>query len=377
LTDADGEVTLAARFTPWGDSLESYGAGNPTFGYFGGLMDAVTGLLYVDNGQYYDPGTGRFLTRAARPEQSNPYVPWDPAGALLAPLGLLAVIFNRRRKGSKWGIFLAILVFAAISGMSLSACGNDDLPAGPATATIISAPGVPLAAATATFADGTTVNGVVPTSTGTPTEILRIPCPTPDAPTQTPYPAYGNPNALMFLQAVLKHQTDLRPGFSVALLLAMGAQESGAMDVYNWSNSKPHGGVLQLREASGHYHPAQYTDTPEGYEQNVVDAIAVINFYYDHAPDTDGWLFNYIYDIYPEDKDGVTAARSVLYYNGGIGWTQVYRDYPDNIPYVGRVAGKLESYVSDFFGYRDDGLVPILKSVQHVVDCQVKPTSCQ
>ena len=25
-------------------------------------MDAATGLLYVGNGQYYDPATGRFLT---------------------------------------------------------------------------------------------------------------------------------------------------------------------------------------------------------------------------------------------------------------------------------------------------------------------------
>jgi RHS repeat-associated protein len=87
LTDADGEVTLATRYTPWGDTLELNGTGNFTFGYFGGLMDEATGLLYVGNGQYYDPATGRFLTRDANSTSPNPYVPFDPTGFLLAPLG--------------------------------------------------------------------------------------------------------------------------------------------------------------------------------------------------------------------------------------------------------------------------------------------------
>jgi hypothetical protein len=61
-------------------------------GLFGGVMDAATGLIYVGSGQYYlpgrssghgDPATGRFLTREAKPENANPYVPWDAAGALL------------------------------------------------------------------------------------------------------------------------------------------------------------------------------------------------------------------------------------------------------------------------------------------------------
>jgi hypothetical protein len=53
LTDASGAVTFAARYTPWGDTLETYGTGNFAFGYYGGVMDAATGLLYVGNGQYY------------------------------------------------------------------------------------------------------------------------------------------------------------------------------------------------------------------------------------------------------------------------------------------------------------------------------------
>ena len=84
LTNLTGGITLLARYTPWGDALDTYGTGSFTFGYFGGVMDAATGLLYVGNGQYYDPATGRFLTRDAKPNNSNPYVPWDPTGAIIA-----------------------------------------------------------------------------------------------------------------------------------------------------------------------------------------------------------------------------------------------------------------------------------------------------
>ncbi len=37
LTDSDGTVTLASSYTPWGDTLETYGSGNFTQGYFGGI----------------------------------------------------------------------------------------------------------------------------------------------------------------------------------------------------------------------------------------------------------------------------------------------------------------------------------------------------
>lgn len=50
LTDSAGQITLAGRYTPWGDALNYAGTGNFTFGYFGGLMDSATGLLYVGNG---------------------------------------------------------------------------------------------------------------------------------------------------------------------------------------------------------------------------------------------------------------------------------------------------------------------------------------
>jgi RHS repeat-associated protein len=208
LTDPTGEVTFSARYTPWGDTLETYGDGNFTFGYFGGLMDAATGLLYVGNGQYYDPSTGRFLTRDAKPNGSNPYVPFDPMGMLFAPLGLLAIFYSRRKKVSKWGMWIALLWFVGSVGITLSACQTGDF-----TATVTATLGSPVGVGTFEQ-NGTTVTGLTPVSPdGTP---LAVPtaCLTPTitlTPTGTPmpYPAYSNPNARMFLAAVLKHQNKL------------------------------------------------------------------------------------------------------------------------------------------------------------------------
>jgi len=45
LCNSSGEITLSARYTPWGDTLELNGTGNFAFGYFGGVMDAATGLI--------------------------------------------------------------------------------------------------------------------------------------------------------------------------------------------------------------------------------------------------------------------------------------------------------------------------------------------
>ncbi len=124
LSDNSGDITLTSRYTPWGDTLDTYGTGNFTFGYFGGVMDAATGLLYVGNGQYYDPQTGRFLTRDAKPNQSNPYVPWNPIGAIVGPLGVIALVFGRRKKGSKAGTFLVLALVAGSVGMTLAGCAD-------------------------------------------------------------------------------------------------------------------------------------------------------------------------------------------------------------------------------------------------------------
>lgn len=132
LTNPTGDITHSARYTPWGDALETYGTGNFAFGYFGGVMDAATGLLYVGNGQYYDPVTGRFLTRDASPNNTNPYVPWNPLGALIGPLGLLALVFGRRKKGSKVGMLLVLLLVGVSVGMTLAGCEQPKTPTPPA-----------------------------------------------------------------------------------------------------------------------------------------------------------------------------------------------------------------------------------------------------
>jgi len=98
----------------------------------GGVMDAATGLLYVGNGQYgvypersrRDPSTGRFLTRDVRPNSPNPYVPWNPIGAIVGPLGVIALVFGRRKKGSKAGTFLVLALVAGSVGMTLAGCAD-------------------------------------------------------------------------------------------------------------------------------------------------------------------------------------------------------------------------------------------------------------
>ena len=139
--DGDGKVRLIASYTPWGDILEVHGAESSAFtlGYFGGMMDEATGLLYVGNGQYYDPETGRFLNREARQNQGNPYVPWgDPAGALVAPLALLSLAFGRKKTGGgKWRVLAVVLVLGASVMMGLTGC---NAPAPAPTATVTPAP---------------------------------------------------------------------------------------------------------------------------------------------------------------------------------------------------------------------------------------------
>jgi hypothetical protein len=113
------------------------GGGGFTWGYFGGMLDAATGLIYIGNGQYYlpgrssghgDPVTGRFLTREAKPEKANPYVPWDAAGAMIAPLGLLAFYYSRRKKDNRWGMWVALFIVAAGAGITQAGCQGGQQP---------------------------------------------------------------------------------------------------------------------------------------------------------------------------------------------------------------------------------------------------------
>jgi RHS repeat-associated protein len=137
LVDPAGEITLAASYTPWGDALSVSGEGNFTYGYFGGVMDTATGLLYVGNGQYYDPSTGRFLNRSVNPDSANPYVPWsgEPTGALIGPLVLLAMVYNRKKRREKIDVFIILFVLCLAIGMSLAACGPGTTPGEPSPTT--------------------------------------------------------------------------------------------------------------------------------------------------------------------------------------------------------------------------------------------------
>jgi len=116
LTDMDGEVTMFVRYSPWGKPIETDGIGNFDASFIGTLIDATTGLIYIGNGQYYDPETGRFLTRGVNPNSTNPYVPWIPIGTILTPLGLLILYYSRKRSLQTTWIVLAF--FALI----VSAC---------------------------------------------------------------------------------------------------------------------------------------------------------------------------------------------------------------------------------------------------------------
>ncbi|MDX9865886.1 MAG: hypothetical protein RBT34_13875, partial [Anaerolineaceae bacterium] len=128
LATHEGVIAMSVAYTPWGDVLEYYGSGGIDFGYLGGMYDDATGLIYLGGGQYYDPVTGRMLTRGEG--QSNPYKPgaFDPAGMMVAPLALIGLALGKKKKRGKWETFIALLVVGVVVGMSVSACGGGTSP---------------------------------------------------------------------------------------------------------------------------------------------------------------------------------------------------------------------------------------------------------
>ncbi len=177
LTDPQGAVTLTRSFTPWGELLALTGTGDFSWGYLGGLVDAATGLVYVGNGQYYDPATGRFLSRGVYPGSPNPYVPWqgDPLGMLVAPLVLLTV-FRGKRKAGKIDRVLMVVVVVLVVGVTVTGCSNVDNPNTTATPTVAYLPTLPAPTPTQ-------LTIIMPTQTPQPTGT-----PTPEPPTPTPLP---------------------------------------------------------------------------------------------------------------------------------------------------------------------------------------------
>jgi len=63
LSNSSGDITLSARYTPWGDTIELNGTGNFAFGYFGGVMDATTGLIRACPELLEGLVTGSIMTR--------------------------------------------------------------------------------------------------------------------------------------------------------------------------------------------------------------------------------------------------------------------------------------------------------------------------
>jgi hypothetical protein len=167
-------------------------------------LDEVSGFSFEGNGQYYDPSTGRFLTRHAKPDNTNPYVPWNPSSALFAPLALLFLLYGNKRKRSKWDTLVIMLLLGVAVTMSLAACGGatptpgsdsgsstpvpstEETPQTPANqqtptpeangGTATANPGAPLVTLTVTPTYCTPTASVTPTVTGTST---YTPTPTP------------------------------------------------------------------------------------------------------------------------------------------------------------------------------------------------------
>jgi RHS repeat-associated protein len=62
LTDGDGDVTLAQGYTPFGVLLWSEGSGASAYGFTGEQEDPSAGLVFL-RARYYDPATGRFISK--------------------------------------------------------------------------------------------------------------------------------------------------------------------------------------------------------------------------------------------------------------------------------------------------------------------------
>jgi RHS repeat-associated protein len=162
--DEGGTVTLARSYQPFGSILQEEGTYETIFGYMGGQLDRLSGLLYA-NGRYYDPSTGRYLTPdrsfdPLRPSTLNPYAPLQgPALWLFAPL-IGIILLRRRGKGGPWRILMLVCVIGL--GLSLVSCGGGG--------------------------EGTPVPGATPGPTPVPTLVVP-PSPTqPEPPTQPSTP---------------------------------------------------------------------------------------------------------------------------------------------------------------------------------------------
>jgi RHS repeat-associated protein len=121
VTDLSGATLLTRSYTPWGEVLSQTGNAGALRGYMGGLWDPTTGLIYAGSGQYYDPATGRFLTR--QNQSGNPYLPAgvDPIGAMVGPLALVGLLASKSKK-KKLGLVIMVLMVVLVTGVVLVGC---------------------------------------------------------------------------------------------------------------------------------------------------------------------------------------------------------------------------------------------------------------
>ena len=236
LSNLNGDITLSARYTPWGDTLDAQGTGNFTFGYFGGVMDAATGLMYVGNGQYYDPATGRFLTRDAKPNQPNPYVPWDPTGAIIGPLGVAALFFAKKKKGSKWDTLLLFSLVVVIVGMTLAACGgtptSTPLPPAVMPTAVPDETPVPVPPGEDKTPEAGNDSGNI-----TPTPTPPITVTLPDCPTATLTPTASSIDEELRLVYQIAISVDFPEGYKAYILEAVKKVDQRFADTMGWART--------------------------------------------------------------------------------------------------------------------------------------------
>jgi RHS repeat-associated protein len=146
LADESGDVTLARRYEPYGDALESAGTGTTSYGFAAENFDVVTGLIYL-RARFMMPGLGRFLTRDTfpgfytRPASLNPFTYaennavnfTDPSGRFLDTLLDIAfVTYDIYLLGEHWaqgcdltadwialGLDVAGLVTPGVTGLGM------------------------------------------------------------------------------------------------------------------------------------------------------------------------------------------------------------------------------------------------------------------
>ena len=239
LTNPNGGITLAGRYTPWGDILEVHGTGNFTFGYLGGMMNLASGLIYVGNGQYYDPSTGRFLTRDVNSNSTNPYVPWNPIGVIIGPLGLLSLFYSRKRKRSKWDVLIIMVLLGITAGVGVAACTPAPIPPAGSNNT---SPTFPVTAQTPIPTGPVTIPSHMPSSTPSPVVIPTMtPCATPTGtPTLIPPPA--NPTEAQRIEYIASFGITLIGNWTGVILANLWEAlfvHIGYQELKTWLNGGP------------------------------------------------------------------------------------------------------------------------------------------